>query len=67
MIEPSQTNLSGPKLTTGSLTIFITILSVAGAAHGLFPEAVKVKVTDPRLISFTPGIYVGVNELAPNN
>ena len=41
------------------------MLSVAGVLHGLFPAALKVKVTDPFPISPAPGIYVGVSELAP--
>ncbi len=55
-IDPWQTVLSGPALTIGFFTIFITILSVAGVLHGLFPAALKVKVTDPFPISPVPGI-----------
>ena len=64
-IGPSQTILSGPRLIVGFLTILITILSVAGVLQGLFPEALKVNVTEPFEISFGPGIYVGVKEFGP--
>jgi hypothetical protein len=33
--------------------------------QGLLPAALKVKVTDPLIMSFGPGIYVGVSVSGP--
>ena len=55
-IAPWHTRVSAPALTIGVLTIVKIILSVAGVTHGLFPVALKVKVTVPFWISLNPGI-----------
>ena len=59
--------MSNPIFTTGFFIIVKIILSVAGVLHGLFPEALKVNVTEPFKISLTPGVYIGVGEVKFEN
>ena len=56
VIGPSQTEVGGPTFTTGILTMLIIILSVTGVLQGLLPAALNVKVTDPFVMSFGPGV-----------
>ena len=62
LIGPSQTKVSGPTFTTGFFTIVKIKESVVVVLQGLFPAALKVKVTEPFAISFEPGMYFGVSE-----
>ena len=53
---PSQAKLSGPASTIGSFTILRIKSSEAGVKQGLSPVASRVRVTEPLVISFRPGI-----------
>ncbi len=56
-----------PATAVGAAVIVNVLLDVA-FAHGLFPVAVRVSVTEPAVISDGLGVYVAVvNELALAN
>ena len=54
-VLPSQMEASFPALAVGAFWMLRIIASVAETVQGEVAEAVKVKVTDPAIISIVPG------------
>ena len=52
-------------MITGIFLIVIVISSTAFAKHGVFLNATKVNITEPKLLSLVPGVYIGVSVFAP--
>ena len=55
-VLPSQMEASFPALAVGAFWMVRIIASVAETVQGEVAEAVKVRVTEPDVISATPGV-----------